>query len=279
MTGKDLWNAMNYVEDELVENCKQQSTNGQVYTTEATALRSRKSGFTKAVIKWVAVAAAVLVFLGGSVAYAAKYGLLRKDIGKESGYLFSVTSRQVTEEEFSEEIRAVKQELQKDIAASENEKNTPFFGWMQEFDSVADTVSFIDFAGMKVPEYPGTLTRASVVVTGNPQAEILMVEASAHYNLDKMMLTGDAMVYTTFITEELLVGTTVDDKIFTQENYITANGREAVIMVSVQPQPDKFSRMHGYLVDDSVIYNLYISYLEEDETKAMQVMKEWLDQF
>lgn len=277
MTGKDLLNAMNYVEEELVESCMQQSTNGQVYKTETTALRSRKARFTKALVKWGAVAAAALIFLGGGVAYAAKYGLLRKDIGEEGGFSFSVTSRHVTEEEFSEEIRAVKQELLEDISATENAEDTRYFGWMQEFDTVADTVAFIDLAGMKVPEYPGTQTRASVVVVGNPQAEILMVEASAHYNLDKMMLIGDASVYTTFMTEETRVGIIGDEKVYTQENYITANGKEAVIMVPVQKEG--FFHMHGYLVEDSVIYSLWISYFEEDEANALQVMKEWLDQF
>lgn len=265
MNGKDILNAMNFLEEELVERSLQ----------EAPSLCNRKSKLTKTAFKWAAVAAAAVLFLGGGVAYAAKYGLLRKDIDEETGYLFSVTSRRVTEDEFSEEVRAVKSELSADISVDED--GSLYYGWMEKFDTPADCVEFIGHAGMKVPSYPGTATQTCVVVVGNPQAEILMVEASAHYNLDKMMITGNATVYTTSLTKETLAGIKGDDTLYEQENYITATGREAVIMIPTEKEGH--IHMHGYLVDDSVIYELWISYYEEDEAQALQLMKEWLDQF
>ena len=37
--------------------------------------------------------------------------------------------------------------------------------------------------------------------------------------------------------------------------------------------------MHGYLVDDSVIYELVINNHSVDYDKALEIMKNWLDQF
>ena len=183
MTGKDLLQAMNDLEDEMVEQSLQTSCKTQA--KEVTPVHNRKSVFAKTALKWGAAAAAAMLFFSGGVAYAAKYGIIRTNPGWESGYRVDITSRRITEAEFSEEVRAVKQELRKDIAAAEDSQNTPVFGWIQDFDTVEETIAFIGHQGLKSPAFPGTLEQTGVVVLGNNNADILYTRAFTRYSFER----------------------------------------------------------------------------------------------
>jgi len=280
MTGKDLLNAMNYVEEELVENCIKQETNQVKSNTKISSLKNRKTTFKKAALKWSAVAAAVLIFLGGGVAYAAKYGILRTNPGWKSGYHVAITSRRVTEDEFSKEVLAVKQELLEDIAASEN-KNDKAFGWIQDFNTVEESIDFIGHSSLKTPTVPGRLEQTGAVVLGNDQAELLYVEFFARSaikdDLFGISISESARIYTTDFSWETGAGIKDDGLTYNDEIYITANGKEAVIMFPTEYRGN--SGIHGYLVEDCVVYELWINNYEQDHDRAMQILKEWLDQF
>lgn len=289
LTGKDLLTAINYLEEGLVEYAGQdyhpfsshQSTDsGQKSITEPASVHSPKSRFTKTALKWAAVAAALVLLLGGGVAVAAKYGILRTEPGWESGYEVSITSRRVTEDEFSEEVLAVKQELLEDIAASKDREGLPF-GWIQDFDSVEEATAFIGHSQLKTPKTPGELLQTGVVVLGNDKAELLYVKFFARSALEgsrySIDMTESAVIYTTAMFPETGGGIKEDGLTYKDEAYLTKNGKEAMIVMPTEYWGN--SGMEGYLVDDSVVYTLWLNCGEEDHDRAMQIMKEWLDQF
>ena len=273
MTGKDLLQAMNYLEDELLEQSTQAPYKNQI--TDVTLVHNRKRRFAKAALKWGAAAAAALLFFGGGIAYAAKYGIIRTNPGWKSGYHLDITSRKVTEDEFSEEVRAVKQELLADIAATEDIQKAPAFGWIRDFDTVEETVAFIGHDSLKLPEFPGTLEQTGVVVLGNHQADILYTEAFARYSFEHEWATISCRIYTEAFSYNTGAGIKENGLQYVDETYVTANGKEAFITY-----PTEYAGNHGiqgYLVDDSVIYELWFSGYEKDADDILQRMKEWLD--
>ena len=275
MTGKDLLNAMNYVEEGLLEQVAQTSSNAQI--ADVPSVHNRKSGFAKNALKWGTMAACVLLLFGGGVAYAAKYGIFRTNPGWESGYHVEITSRRVTENEFSEEVRAVKQELQKDIATAKNEKKPPAFGWIRDFNTVEETVAFLGHDGLKLPNFPGKLEQTGVVVLGNDKADILYTEAFARFSMDRVWATISCRIYTEAFSYNTGGGIKEDGLQYVDETYITANGKEAFIVV-----PTEYAGNHGiqgYLVEDSVIYELWISGYDKDANHIIRLMKDWLDEF
>lgn len=272
MTGNDLLQAMNYLEDEMVEQAAQTSSNAQI-----TPVHNRRSKFAKTALKWGAAAAAALLFFGGGVAYADRYGIIRTNPGWKSGYHVDITSRRVTEDEFSEEVRAVKQELQKDISATKDAKKTPAFGWIRDFNTVEETVAFIGHDNLKLPKFPGKLEQTGVVVLGNDKADILYAEAYARYSMDRVWATISCRIYTETFSYNTGGGIKEDGLQYVDETYITANGKEAFIVI-----PTEYAGNHGiqgYLVEDSVIYELWISGYEKDASHIIQLMKDWLDKF
>ena len=102
----------------------------------------------------------------------------------------------MTETEFSEEVRAVKQELLQDIAASEDAESTPVFGWIQDFDTVEETVDFIGHCGLKCPTFPGELEQTGAIVVGNNKADILYTKAFARYSYEHGWASISCRVYT-----------------------------------------------------------------------------------
>ena len=75
MTGKELLEAMNYLEDELLEQSVQASYKTKI--TDGTLVHNRKRRFARTALKWGAAAACALILFGGGVAYAARYGIIR----------------------------------------------------------------------------------------------------------------------------------------------------------------------------------------------------------
>ena len=72
MTGKDLLQAMNELEDEMLENSLQNAS--QTNQTELLSMQQdHKSKVGKRVLKWSIAAVAALCCIGGGVAYAAKH--------------------------------------------------------------------------------------------------------------------------------------------------------------------------------------------------------------
>jgi len=275
MTGKNLLDAMNYLEDELLEQSIQTSYKTQ--TANVTPVHNRKRRFARTALKWGAAAACALLLFGGGAAYAAKYGIIRTNPGWKSGYHVEITSRRVTEDEFSEEVRAVKQELLKDIAAAKDAKKAPAFGWIRDFNTVEETVAFIGHDGLKLPKFPGKLEQTGVVVLGNDKADILYTEAFARYSMDRAWATISCRVYTETFSYNTGGGIKEDGLQYVDETYITANGKEAFIVI-----PTEYAGNHGiqgYLVEDSVIYELWISSYEKDASHIIQLMKDWLDKF
>ncbi len=275
MTGKDVLKAMNYLEDEMVEQVVRTSSDAQV--TEITPVHNRKSKIVNTALKWGAAAAAALLFFGGGVAYASKYGIIRTNPGWSSGYHVDITSRRVTEDEFSEEVRAVKQELLEDIATAEDAENSPAFGWIRDFNTVEETLDFIGHSGMKLPAFPGTLEQTGAVVLGNNKADILYTEAFARYTYDRIWATGSCRVYTDAFSYTTGGGIKEDGLQYVDETYVTATGKEAFLVM-----PTEYAGNHGiqgYIVDDSIIYELWISGYEKDTDYIIQLMKDWLDQF
>lgn len=270
MTGKDLLQAMNHLEDELVENGVQTTSSANI-----TPLLRKTFKFAKP-LKWVAAIVAAVVIFDCGMAYAAQHGIVRANPGWKSGYQLNITSRRVTEAEFSEEVRAVKKELLRDIAAAEDAEHTPAFGWIRDFDTIEETVDFIGHSELKCPAFPGDLEQTGVVVVGNNKADILYTDAFARYSYERVWASVSCRVYTDAFSYSTGAGIKEDGLQYADKVYVTANGKKAYLMI-----PDKYASNHGiqgHLVDGSVIYELRISGFGTDTDQLIQLMKNWLDQ-
>lgn len=276
MTGKDLLNAMNQLEDEMLEQSLQTKTG----ITEITQVHNRKSKFAKTALKWGAAAAAAVLLFTGGVAYAAKYGIIRTNPGWESGYQIDITSRRVTEDEFSEDVRAVKQELLEDIAACEDPENTKVFGWIKDFDTVEETIDFIGHDGIKLPAFPGTLELTGVTVLGNNNADILYTTAFANYYFTNPG-SGASMscrVYTENCPYPSGGGIKDNGLQYVDEIYITTSGKEGFLVYASDTEYPGNRGIEAYLVDDSLIYDIWVSCYDHNQDEIIQMVKDWLDQ-
>lgn len=274
MTGKDLLQAMNYLEDEMVEQVAPTTSNAQI-----TPVHNRKSKFAKTALKWSAAAAAALLLFGGGVAYAAKYGIMRTNPGWESGYHVDITSRRVTEDEFSEEVRAVKQELLEDIATLEDAENREVFGWIQHFNTLEESVAFINHEGLKAPAFPYEESLSGVVVIGNNKADIMYTLSFANYQTDTLWASMSSRMYTDAYPYPTGAGIKEDGLQYADEIYITANNMEAFLVYSAESKYPGNRGIQAYLVDDSVVYELWVSCYNHNQDEVIQLVKDWLDQF
>lgn len=277
MTGKDLLHAMNYLEDGMVEQSLK--TSYKAHIKEVTPVHNHNSILARTTLKWGAAIVAALLFFSGGVAYAAKYGITRSNPGWESGYLVDITSRRVTENEFSEEVRAVKQELLKDIAACEDSENREAFGWIQHFDTLEESVAFISHKGLKAPAFPCDPSLSGVVVIGNNKADIMYTLAFANYQSDTLWASMSSCMYTDAYPYTSGDGIRDDGQQYADEIYITANDIEAFLVYSAETKYPGNRGIKAYLVDDSIVYELWVSCYDYNQNEIIQLVKDWLDQF
>lgn len=119
--------------------------------------------------------------------------------------------------------------------------------------------------------------QTGVVVVGNNKADILYTDAFARYSYERVWASVSCRVYTDAFSYSTGAGIKEDGLQYADEVYVTANGKEAYLMI-----PDKYASNHGiqgHLVDGSVIYELRISGFGTDTDHLIQLMKNWLDLF
>ena len=164
MTGKELLQAMNMGVDEMVEKSLQ--NNFQTNQTELIQMKqNHKSKVKKTVLKWSVAAVIALCCVGGGVAYASKQST---SLNWKYRYQTAVPKTSyITEDELSETIQAVKEELY-DVTYIDpyHNRTGTKLGWLQNFDTVEEMVDFIGYDNLKLPAFSGTLDRTLISIDG-----------------------------------------------------------------------------------------------------------------
>ena len=280
MTGKDLLQAMNELEDEMLENSLQ--TDFEAKQTELIQMKEkRKSKVIKIVLKWSVAAVAALCCFGGGIAYASKHESLNWK------YRYKTTTPKIsymTEDDLSKNIQAVKEEWS-DVTVIDTHHNTTrtIPGWYQSFDTVKEAVDFIDYDNLKLPDFPGTLENSFVQVLGNKEGNISSVIVQANYTHENVSACIQASLY---ISEDSDSNKTLTKYVSTTVNdtYTTKSGKKVCITLPLKYDfyEDYYEGVKGTVIDGNVIYYINVynpDSTEQDTDYLIKLIKDWFDQF
>ena len=286
MTGKEILNALNDLEDDLIEDAR-----------EDTIMKKKK----KRLVKWPAAAAIILfVMAGGTIMKT--YGLTAKlekffSEEEETGYEL----KRYPVREFTGEVQEVESIIKQQIKEYKPISSQAPQSWSRRFDSSDEAMNYLGFAPLKKPSWEFQEQSVELRILGNEQGKFITVTMEIDYNVENLWLQSISKVYTEYSKEEELkikdetyeslesMLHAKEDEIFVEVEgelipaesksiYVTENLKQGLV-VKFPVYQGKNASMSAYLVEEGVIYHLNVAYPKEKEEKAEELLYQWLEQF
>lgn len=236
---------------------------------------------------WAALAAAVLL-IGVCVA-AEIWGTQVVDMFTsrsapgsdftESGYDLIANVEKFPIKDFSSELQGVGAEIQEQFASYELWSSWYPGDWQKSFDTPQEVADFIGLAGLEVLDWDLTPTRITLNVDGTDQGKINSVVWETDYVDGGVRCQAFVRIYTENTEGDVILATrTTEEETFGQTYYTAKSGKTCHI-ITASTLESGYMSLDGYLVEDGVLYRLYIAYLEKDADRAWERMEQWADMF
>lgn len=287
MTGKDVLEALNYLEDDMIESAVEDVP--------------KKKGGRGSLKKWSVAAAVILVCIAGGTMMKA-YGLTAKlekffSDDETKGYELKV----YPVEAFTGEVREVEGIIKKQMKEFSVYSSQAPESWFQYFDSSEEAMNFLGFEPLKKPTWDFEEKFAALYILGNKDGKLVSASMEIGYEADGIMMHFFSVVYTEYSKEEGLRGRntayenlvgmldakTEDITVSTGEEIITATSKSFYVTESMKQGlvikfgtlQSGYTNMEGYLVEEGIIYRMNISYPEGREERAEELLHQWFEQF
>ena len=246
---------------------------------------NRKAGRDRRIHRIPAAAAAAvlaLLLLGCAVLAAGSFGTQLKSFfhsDEESGFDLSVAVEKAPAVALTGEIREVG-----DIFVQQFRDYSVFDSWYpgtwQAVFPTRDTAcDFIGFDRLKRIDLGFAEEETILEVYGNEQGQILSADLETRYSVDGMNVQFFSSIYTENYEEEIVIGSRTTEDLAYEESVYSAAGHKQCRILSSSAMDSGYLCLDGYIVDDGVLYNLYIAYRSDDSAQAAELMQRWADLF
>lgn len=238
---------------------------------------------------WIAIAACFCLVIGSITAVSATgFGtrliesFTAREEGKdykESGFDLSVSIVRVHEEDLSEELQKVGNTIR-----GQFEECSPFDNWypgewQKEFKSRNQACEYVGLKQIKPMGFDWEEQATTLSVLGNEQGRIQEVGIETDYKVEDIRMQLFTQIYTSQYSEEISIGTRTTEDIDFSESYFITDGDARCQVIQSSVLESGYLSMDGYIVEDGVLYNLNIMYLEKDASQAQELIHLWAESF
>ncbi|MGI6264464.1 MAG: hypothetical protein ACOYJY_03250 [Acutalibacteraceae bacterium] len=266
-------NVIGYIDEPLIEKA-------DTYTAKKT-------------VRWpkvLAIAACLCLVIASVTAFAAGgWGTKlidsftgRREAGsdlKESGFDLSVAIERIPTNALSKEARDIGEVIRRQFRDRQPFDNRYPGDWQKDFASRGEARAFVGLdrikaAGDDWDERPTTLT-----ISGDENGRIIQIGMEADRAVGDVSLQFFTTVFTEHGGEEITsIVRTTEDVAFTESRFTTKNHIACHVITSSATESGYLS-VDGYIVDDGILYDLHIAYLEKDAALAADLLRQWADRF
>jgi len=240
--------------------------------------------------RWGIVIAACFTLLIGSITTLAATGIgtrlveffTARDMGQgytESGYDLSVGIKKINEADLSEEILSVGNTIKQQF-----EEYTPLDNWFPgewktEFESRRQASEYVGYKDINLLDGDWNEHATTVSVFGNEQGKILEIGIETDYSVEDIRMQYLTHIYTNNYDEEIIVGTRMTDDVEFTESYFNTDNDIPCHVIESSALESGYLSMDGYIVENGMLYNLHIIYLEKESSQAVELLHLWADTF
>lgn len=197
----------------------------------------------------------------------------------ETGYELAVDMDIIPTSRMSENLEAVSKEIVRQF-----ETAAPFSSWMpghwmEKNLSVDEAWAFIGLESLRKPDWDLEVWCNTLNVYGDSSGRIESILIDTGYREGDINLQAWAEIKTeNFEGEQHLRSITEPDVRFT-ETFLPTPGGNSCQVISSSANERGWLGLTGYLVENSVLYQMHISYQEPDAARAEELLHQWADQF
>ncbi|MBQ7432067.1 MAG: hypothetical protein IJV50_01145 [Lachnospiraceae bacterium] len=271
MNGMDLLEAINEIPEQVIEK-------NQVAPEWHNV---RVAGHRH--VKWVAVAAAVLLCVSGVTAVAAvRSGLDLFHVfssKEESGYDLLVEMDLIPIEELHGEITQLSEQFVQAFADYDL-----FSSWYPGSQEVrfANSGQALDYIGYQpLTWHTWELPEQDVVVRvqGDATGHILGVNMEVDYQQEKIFMQMFASLYTEHYEGSIQTGSAAAEyETYTEDQFVNHNQVTWTVISSSEMESGYLCK-DAYTVCNDVLYQCHIGYLKKDQAEAVRLMEKWMELF
>lgn len=274
MKASRLANAMSYIDDDLIS--------GAVMDT-----KNKKTGRW---LKWGTAAACVCLLFGTITVFAATdlgthmidMFTSRTEPGSdysESGYVLSADMKKVSANLFSGDIKEVSDIILQQIKDYSSYSSQSPGSWRKKFASSSEARAYIGFSPLQGLDWDLEEQSSELIVTGNEKGEIQALQLETDYQVGDVRLQAFSYIYTDKYENDITYGSVTTEAVEFRESFYTTEHQLQCHVITSTALDSGYMTMDGYLVQDSILYNLHIAYLEKDTEQAEDLLHQWANLF
>ena len=245
-----------------------------------TAAKIKKRGR----IRWGVVAAACLCLVMGTTTVLAVSGLGTKLIRlftsrSESGYELSAEIEKIPVKELKGEIQEVPALIRQQFASYQPFMNQAPAHWERDFAARSEACDYLGLDRLIRLPWDAEEDQTTLNVTGTENGDITYVSLETKYTENDIRFQFFAEIFTENMEDEITILTAAAEKIDFTESFPTTKSGKTFHVIKETAMESGYFGMDGYLVEDGILYNLHIAYLEKDAGRAEELLMQWADLF
>ncbi|MDE7219042.1 MAG: hypothetical protein K2O45_05405 [Oscillospiraceae bacterium] len=181
--------------------------------------------------------------------------------------------------ELSENLQEVSEAI-----VRQYETTTAFSSWMpghwQEKNLSADEAwAFIGLGSLQKPDWDLEEWYNDLNVYGDSSGRIERILIDTGYQTGEIRLQAWAEIRTADSESEPRVQSIAEPGVRLAETFLATPGGSVCQVISSSANERGWLGLTGYLAENSVLYQLHISYQEQDAARAEELLHQWADMF
>lgn len=227
-----------------------------------------------AVMKWVAVAAALLLF-GGVGVYAASSGFNVRKL-TVNGYEVSASISRIPMYKITGKVREAS-----DIILNQY-KTFPVFSnlfpgsYYKKADSAEEAAAYVGYDKLQIPAFPYDRAEITVAVTGDPKGRLQAIQIMQERITGTISVQNWAMLFTKHYDQDVLEIEYPNDIDSEMTEFTTGAGLQCLVFHSDAEVPGRMG-LTGYITTGDVVYMCHTAFYSNGRAKAEQILHDWAE--
>ncbi len=274
-----LLNCLNDVRDDFIHEAQHGAQKDLV--TKNTIKKRSKRLTIAACLSFLLLSITIFASTEWGITLIDKY-TSRKELGSdysESGYSISVNIEKKSMNNFNGDIQQVPKLIIKQFKHDDPHSSWYPGDWQTSFTSSDEAINFIGLKELSRLNWPLDEEGTILNVHGNKSGEILSVTLETDYVLDNIRVQAFSNIYTEETDGPIDISSITTENVKFEGTYYKSPNQILCYIVTSSAQESGYYGLDGYLVQDGILYNISIAYLEDDKHKANELLYMWADSF
>ncbi len=197
----------------------------------------------------------------------------------ETGYELGVDMDIILVSRMSENLEAVSEAIVRQFETCQPFDSWLPGHWMEKNFSADEAWAFIGLESLQKPAWDLEEWYNTLNVYGDSEGKIDRILIDTGYQTGEIRLQAGAEIKTENFAGELHVRSVGEEGTSFAETFLSTPGGNRCQVIFSSANERGWLGLTGYLVEKGVLYQLHVSYQEQDAARAEELLRQWADQF